>query len=123
MGAVVEEELDGADGEVPFLAAGTKIVFELVIVGGYLGKVKVTEDNLEDDVVLCETFLEMNGGRVVENFDLDTVDVLLNPGEFALDENDVTEGDEEVLPVVVIAGCVITEYPGVVVEEVGCIGP
>ena len=52
----------------------------------------------------------MNGVRVVENLDLDTVEVLLNPGEFALDENDVIEGgEEEVLPVVVIAGCVITE--------------
>ena len=126
--AVVAEVVEGGndgrtEADVPFTVAGTKIVFEFDIVGGYLGNVKVTDDNLVDDVVLRETFLEMNGWREAENLDLATVDFLLDPGTFEVVGDDVMDGDGEVLVVVVKVGCVITEYPGVVVEEVGCISP
>ena len=121
---VVEGGTDGrTEADVPFTVAGTKIVFEFDIVGGYLGNVKVTDDNLVDDVVLRETVLEMNGWREAENLDLATVDFLLDPWTFEVVGDDVMDGDGEVLVVVVKVGCVITEYPGVVVEEVGCISP
>ena len=75
VGAVLE--VDGTDGDVPLLVAGTKIVFESVIVGGFLGKVKVTEDSLEGCVVvLWENILEMNGERLVGNLADDTDDIL-----------------------------------------------